>query len=328
MSATDNPKLAVLIDADNASASLVKELLAEVAKFGTATIKRAYGDWTSQHLVGWKEHLNRHAIQPIQQFAYTKGKNSTDASLIIDAMDLLYADNVDGFCLVSSDSDFTRLATRLRESRKVVYGLGERKTPEAFRAACDRFVFFEVLKRGPAVSDASRTDAPDAPDAKPIDDVPDLENALRQAFDAVSRDNGWATLSSVGSYMAKNNPSFDTRLYGHRKLSDMVRKQPFIEAETTQGASGPLLMVRLKPRFSPPISPPSRAPRGRSRPRADATATDEAREPAPTTGEASEPNNGGRDSGTDAVSDAVGGAVGGAASDPAAPVKRSRRKRN
>ncbi len=240
MSATDNPKLAVLIDADNASASLVKELLEEVAKFGTATIKRAYGDWTGQQLIGWKDQLNRYAIQPIQQFAYTRGKNSTDASLIIDAMDLLYADNVDGFCLVSSDSDFTRLATRLRESRKVVYGLGERKTPEAFRAACDRFVFFEVLKRGGGAVDAS------VPDADPIDDVPDLEHSLRQAFDAVSRDEGWATVSSVGSYMAKNNPSFDTRLYGFRKLSDMLRKQPFIEQREADTPNGPL-MVRLRP---------------------------------------------------------------------------------
>ena len=266
MSAVDNPKLAVLIDADNASATLVKELLEEVAKFGTATIKRAYGDWTGQQLVGWKDQLNRYAIQPIQQFAYTKGKNSTDASLIIDAMDLLYAGNVDGFCLVSSDSDFTRLATRLRESRKVVYGLGERKTPEAFRAACDRFVFFEVLKRGASGGGGDVS----TPALEPID-VPDLETALRQAFDAVSRDGGWATLSSVGSYVAKNNPSFDTRLYGFRKLSDMVRKQSFIEAETTEGASGPLLMVRLKPRIETGTRP-ARAPRGRSRAGAARTA--------------------------------------------------------
>jgi uncharacterized LabA/DUF88 family protein len=263
MSNADNPKLAVLIDADNASASLVKELLAEVAKFGTATVKRAYGDWTGPHLTGWKDQLNRYAIQPIQQFAYTRGKNSTDASLIIDAMDLLYADNVDGFCLVSSDSDFTRLATRLRESRKVVYGLGERKTPEAFRAACDRFVFFEVLKRG---SSTSETTAEPTHSSEQIDDVPDLETALRQAFDAVSRDEGWATLSSIGSYMAKNNPSFDTRLYGFRKLSDMVRKQPFVEAKDGgDGSSGPLLMVRLKQREA---APAKRAPRSRSRGRA------------------------------------------------------------
>ncbi len=258
MSFTDNPKLAVLIDADNASASLVKELLEEVAKFGTATIKRAYGDWTGQQLSGWKDQLNRYAIQPIQQFAYTKGKNSTDASLIIDAMDLLYADHVDGFCLVSSDSDFTRLATRLRESRKVVYGLGERKTPEAFRAACDRFVFFEVLKRG---GDATGTATP-----KPIADVPDLEHALRQAFDAVSRDEGWTTVSSVGSYMAKNNPSFDTRLYGFRKLSDMLRKQPYIEVKDPEGgATGQSLTLRLRP--AAPVPPPASTPSAK-RPRA------------------------------------------------------------
>ena len=260
MSTSDNLKLAVLIDADNASSSLVKELLEEVAKFGTATVKRAYGDWTGQQLTGWKDQLNRYAIQPIQQFAYTRGKNSTDASLIIDAMDLLYADNVDGFCLVSSDSDFTRLATRLRESRKVVYGLGERKTPEAFRAACDRFVFFEVLKRGSVSVESG------APESESITDVPDLETSLRQAFDAVSRDSGWATLSSVGSYMAKNNPSFDTRLYGYRKLSDMIRKQAFIEVEATEGANGPLLMVRLRPKAATAPPAPSRG-RGRRPPR-------------------------------------------------------------
>ena len=261
MSTTDNPKLAVLIDADNASASLVKELLEEVAKFGTATVKRAYGDWTGQQLTGWKDQLNRYAIQPIQQFAYTRGKNSTDASLIIDAMDLLYADNVDGFCLVSSDSDFTRLATRLRESRKVVYGLGERKTPEAFRAACDRFVFFEVLKRGASTVEtgSAQTDAAEA-----IDDVPDLELALRQAFDAVSRDEGWATLSSIGSYIAKNNPSFDTRLYGFRKLSDMIRKQPFVEVkEAADGASGQSLTVRLKQKEQVAQAPAKRSRRKR-----------------------------------------------------------------
>ena len=146
----DAVRLGVLIDADNASASVIDELLQEVAKFGTASIKRVYGDWTTQNLVGWKENLHRHAIQPIQQFAYTAKKNATDASLIIDAMDLLYADTVDGFCLVSSDSDFTRLATRLREAGKLVYELGEQKTPKAFQAACDRFNFFELLKGEPA----------------------------------------------------------------------------------------------------------------------------------------------------------------------------------
>ena len=218
MSATDTTRLAVLIDADNASASVVKELLEEVAKFGTATIKRAYGDWTTQNLVGWKEHLHRHAIQPMQQFAYTKGKNSTDSAFIIDAMDLLYAGNVDGFCLVSSDSDFTRLATRMREAGKVVYGLGERKTPEPFIAACDKFIFFEVLKRP---SEA-------APPLQ-VAGVPDIKELLTHAIKETSRDSGWASLSAVGSFINKNNTSFDPRNYGFTKLSELVRKQAYLE---------------------------------------------------------------------------------------------------
>lgn len=149
MANNDTARLAVLIDADNASASVVKELLEEVAKYGTATGKRAYGDWTTTNLVGWKAHLYRHAIQPRQQFAYTKGRNSTDSAFIIDAMDPLCADRLDGFCLVSSGSDFIRLATRMREAGKVVYGFGERNTPEPFIAACDKFIFLEVLKPPP-----------------------------------------------------------------------------------------------------------------------------------------------------------------------------------
>src|SRR4051812_41992800 len=140
-------RLAVLIDSDNTTARLTTELLAEIATYGTPTIKRAYGDWTTQQLAGWKEELLRHAIHPIQQFAYTRGKNATDSALIIDAMDLLYAGNVEGFVLVSSDSDFTRLATRLRESGMTVYGLGRRNTPEPFVAACDRFIYLDLLSR-------------------------------------------------------------------------------------------------------------------------------------------------------------------------------------
>lgn len=237
MSSAEGARLAVLIDADNASASVVKELLEEIAKFGTASVKRAYGDWTTPNLAGWKEHLHRHAIQPIQQFAYTKGKNSTDASLIIDAMDLLYADNVDGFCLVSSDSDFTRLATRLREAGKVVYGLGEQKTPEAFRAACNRFIFFEVLRPSSGTAQVQPK----------VDDVPNLRDTLAQAVTATSRDSGWASLSAVGSYIAKNDPSFDTRLYGSAKLSELVRKQPYVEVKETVDASGFIhLAIRLR----------------------------------------------------------------------------------
>lgn len=193
-------KLAVLIDADNASAAIVKELLEEIAKYGTATIKRAYGDWTTQNLVGWKDQLHRHAIQPMQQFAYTKGKNSTDSAFIIDAMDLLYAGRVDGFCIVSSDSDFTRLATRLREAGKIVYGLGERKTPDAFIAACDRFIFFEVLKKIGDTTVSAR-----------VANLPDLKKLLTHAINETSRDGGWAPLAAVGSFVSKNNASFDPR---------------------------------------------------------------------------------------------------------------------
>ncbi len=265
----NNPKLAVLIDADNASASLARELLEEVAKFGTATIKRAYGDWTTQQLAGWKDQLNRHAIQPMQQFAYTKGKNATDSSLIIDAMDLLYADHVDGFCLVSSDSDFTRLATRLRESRKIVYGFGQQKTPEAFRAACDQFVFFEVLKKPvakPAApvarkrrSTAAKRVAGDSepatvadleppPSAIPaLPDLPDLREALTRALESTARDNGWARLAVLGSQMARNNASFDSRLYGFPRLSELVRRQPYLETKEFDDGSGtPHLNVRLR----------------------------------------------------------------------------------
>lgn len=229
-------RLAMLVDADNASATVVKELLEEVAKYGTATVKRAYGDWTTPNLVGWKEHLHRHAIQPMQQFAYTKGKNSTDSAFIIDAMDLLYAGNVDGFCLVSSDSDFTRLATRLREAGKVVYGLGERKAPEAFIAACDKFIFFEVLKK--------RVDS-----AVPVQvaDIPDLKELLIPAIKETTRDAGWASLAAMGGYVAKNNTSFDARNYGFRRLSDLVRKQDYLEVKESPDATGFIhLFVKLK----------------------------------------------------------------------------------
>lgn len=237
--AQDALRLAVLIDADNASAAVTKELLEEVAKYGTLTVKRAYGDWTTQNLVGWKDHLHRHAIQPMQQFAYTKGKNSTDSAFIIDAMDLLYAGNVDGFCLVSSDSDFTRLATRLREAGKVVYGFGERKTPEPFIAACDKFIFTEVLKK-PAAGAA--TQAP-----VQVQDIPALQGLLTHAIRETLRDTGWASLAAVGGFIGKNNTSFDARNYGFSKLSDLVRKQPYLDFKEETDASGFVhLHVRMK----------------------------------------------------------------------------------
>jgi uncharacterized LabA/DUF88 family protein len=233
----DLQRLAVLIDADNASAAVVKELLEEVARYGTATIKRAYGDWTTPNLAGWKDQLHRHAIQPIQQFAYTKGKNSTDSAFIIDAMDLLYAGRVDGFCIVSSDSDFTRLATRLREAGKAVYGLGERKTPEPFIAACDKFIFFEVLGKSGEPAKAVN-----------VADLPDLKGLLIHAINETSRDGGWAPLSAVGSFIGKNNASFDPRNYGFAKLGELVRKQHYLECKDTPDASGVVHHLQVKVR--------------------------------------------------------------------------------
>jgi uncharacterized LabA/DUF88 family protein len=234
----DATRLAVLIDSDNTTASLTKELLDEIAKYGTPTVKRAYGDWTTQHLVGWKDELLRHAIQPIQQFAYTRGKNSTDSALIIDAMDLLYAGNIEGFVIVSSDSDFTRLATRLRESGMTVYGLGRRKTPEAFVAACDRFIYLDLLRPEP------ETPAPDADDEKPAPPPP-LKPILKAAISSTSRDDGWSYLSEVGSYLVKSHAAFDPRDYGHTKLGELVRAEPYVEVREVPGATGQLL-VRLR----------------------------------------------------------------------------------
>ncbi len=220
-------RLAVLVDADNARASSIKELLAEVARYGTATVKRAYGDWTTTDLKGWKAELHRYAIQPMQQFRYTTGKNATDSALIIDAMDLLHSKNVDGFCLVSSDSDFTRLATRIREAGLIVYGFGEEKTPEAFRAACNKFVFVEILTL-PSVSAETETPKPAVPAAK-------LEPLLTKAVEAAAREDGWATLGLVGSTLQKTDSSFDERNYGFNKLSELVRKQKYLEVKEQRG---------------------------------------------------------------------------------------------
>jgi len=237
MAIQDNKRLAVLIDADNAQAAVIQELLAEVSRYGTATVKRAYGDWTTTNLKSWKETLHKMAIQPIQQVSYTSGKNSTDSSLIIDAMDVLHAGSVDGFCLVSSDSDFTRLATRIREAGLVVYGFGERKTPEAFVAACDKFIFTEIL--GDEREEKKTETVPQLPDLKPM-----VLTALR----AVTREDGWAALGPVGSQMNKNQPSFDPRNYGFSKLGELMRKQPYLEVKEVamEGNAGVHLHVRLK----------------------------------------------------------------------------------
>jgi uncharacterized LabA/DUF88 family protein len=230
---TDATRLAVLIDSDNTTASLSTELLEEIAKYGTPTVKRAYGDWTTQQLVSWKEELLRHAIQPVQQFAYTRGKNSTDSALIIDAMDLLYAGNLEGFVIVSSDSDFTRLATRLRESGMTVYGLGRRNTPAPFVAACDRFIYLDLLTQEPQES---------APT------LPDLRQILSTAISGTAKDDGWSNLGEVGSYLSKSHAAFDPRDYGHTKLGELVRAEPYVEVKDVPGPTGlNQLWVRLKP---------------------------------------------------------------------------------
>jgi uncharacterized LabA/DUF88 family protein len=240
--APDATRLAVLIDSDNTTASLTTELLEEIATYGTPTVKRAYGDWTTPHLAGWKDELLRHAIQPIQQFSYTRGKNSTDSALIIDAMDLLYSGNLEGFVIVSSDSDFTRLATRLRESGMTVYGLGRRNTPEPFVAACDRFIYLDLLKKEPQAPE------PPASDAEKPAPLPKLKRILSNAVSSTSKDDGWSSLGEVGSYLFKSHPAFDPRDYGHAKLGELVRAEPYVEVKDVSGPTGPSdLWVRLKP---------------------------------------------------------------------------------
>lgn len=238
-------KLAVLIDADNAQPGIVDDLLAEIANFGVASVKRIYGDWTAPNLKGWKEVLLQHSIQPVQQFMYTKGKNATDSAMIIDAMDLLYTNKFDGFCLVSSDSDFTRLASRIRESGLFVYGFGEQKTPSAFVSACDKFIYTEVL--------GSKTDETEAVTRKSSSELKQdtkLVSLLRNAVEASSDDSGWAHLAPVGSTIAKQSPEFDPRNYGYRKLGELVSATGLFEMEERQTGTteSKILYVRDKRR--------------------------------------------------------------------------------
>jgi len=251
MASPDSDRLAVLIDADNAQPGVVGELLTEVASYGTATVKRAYGDWTTPQLGRWKDVLHVHAIQPVQQFSYTSGKNATDSALIIDAMDLLHGGRVDGFCLVSSDSDFTRLATRIREAGQVVYGFGERKTPKPFVAACDKFIYTEILKRPEGSSGAASptpagvTGAGQASEAL-AGSLKQLGPALQAAIAAVDQEDGWAPLGQVGTWLLKHDPSFDARNFGFKKLSDLVRAQNHLDLKTVPGSQGAHLYVRLR----------------------------------------------------------------------------------
>lgn len=210
-------RLAVLIDADNAQPAIIEGLVREIVKYGIPSVKRIYGDWTTPNLAGWKSVLLDHSIQPIQQFRYTVGKNATDSAMIIDAMDLLYTRRFDGFCLVSSDSDFTRLASRIREEGLLVYGFGEEKTPKAFVSACDKFIFTKVLLTEENPDTAIRKQ-----ETKKLKGDTKLVNHLRNALEAASDDSGWAHLGAVGHHIAKQVPEFDSRNYGYKKLVDLV----------------------------------------------------------------------------------------------------------
>ncbi len=233
-------RLAVLIDADNTSPRIAEALFAEVAKIGEASVRRIYGDFSGTRLKAWADILSRHAIIPHQQFAYTKGKNASDIALVIDAMDLLLSGRFDGFCLVSSDSDFTRLAARIREQGTDVFGFGEKKTPESFVQACRRFIYTENLL-APAASDAPADGTPAPPPAEPPDEALAILDRIIADLD---QDDGWVYLSNVGSRLANLAPDFDPRTYGHKRLGDLVKATDAFEIVTETGSG---TRIRRKP---------------------------------------------------------------------------------
>ncbi len=250
-------RLAVLIDADNAQATVIEGLLAEIARFGEAIVKRIYGDFTAPTSASWKKVLQKYSIKPVQQFAYTKGKNATDSTLIIDAMDLLYTRKFDGFCLITSDSDFTGLAVRIREEGLTVLGFGEQKTPEAFRNACQKFIFTEVLR--PALDDDSALNLSEQESEKDFagistdkrgDDQKNFPSQfLLSALEQSSDDEGWAELGKFGNYLSKLQPDFDSRLYGHKKLSQLVKAKQNLfvtEERSVSGGNQKVMYVRAK----------------------------------------------------------------------------------
>lgn len=245
-------RFAVLIDADNTSPRIAAGLFEEVAKFGEASVRRIYGDFSSQRLKSWAGILQKHAIDPYQQFAYTTGKNASDIALVIDAMDLLHSGRFDGFCLVSSDSDFTRLASRLREQGADVYGFGEQKTPESFRHACRRFIYTENLLPEAQVSTPEQGPSPQALQP-PSAAVPVLKTAIAQ----METEDGWAGLGAVGQRLATIVSDFDPRTYGYRKLSDLVRKTGAFEVDQQEGRA---MRIRVKP-AAPPRSGAKATPR-------------------------------------------------------------------
>jgi hypothetical protein len=222
----DDLKLAVLIDADNVPYSNIKGMMEEIAKYGTPTTKRIYADWTKPNSSGWKAVLLEHAITPIQQYSYTTGKNSSDSALIIDAMDLLYSDKLDGFCIVSSDSDFTRLAIRLRESGMKVIGIGEQKTPKSFISACDRFIFIEVLegaKKNKNISSTVEASDKNKEEKKFLKIDIETIDIIESSIEDLADDEGWAFLGDVGNLIVKKKPEFDPRNFGFSKLTPLMK---------------------------------------------------------------------------------------------------------
>ena len=246
MDNTKDLRLAVLIDADNVPSRLINGILEEIAKYGVPTFKRIYADWTKPHVSGWKSVLLDHAITPVQQYSYTVGKNSSDSALIIDAMDILYTGRVDGFCVVSSDSDFTRLATRLREAGMKVFGMGEQKTPPAFRAACDKFIYIEILdqtetgskqiklsdlrKKGKEISKPDKT----------------LVSLITTSINDLTDENGWAFLGDLGNMLLKKRPDFDPRNYGYAKLLPLIKSLNHFEIDERESGRKNIKLVYVR----------------------------------------------------------------------------------
>jgi len=243
-------RLAVLIDADNVPYSNVKGVMEEIAKYGTPTFKRIYGDWTKPTVTGWKNVLLENAITPIQQYSYTTGKNSSDSALIIDAMDILYSGKVDGFCIVSSDSDFTRLATRLREAGMKVFGIGQKKTPNPFIVACDKFIYMEIIP----VFEAEETNTVKTKAAKPtpktsVDKLnKETLKLIASTIDDLADENGWAFLGDVGNLLLKKQPNFDPRNYGFLKLTPLIKSIPQFEIDKKETDKAGIKLVYIRNR--------------------------------------------------------------------------------
>ncbi len=259
-------KLAVLIDADNVPYSMVTEMFEEISKNGTPTIKRIYADWTTPTVVGWKKVLLENAITPIQQYSYTSGKNSSDSALIIDAMDILYSGKVTGFCIVSSDSDFTRLATRLREAGMIVIGFGEKKTPKPFISACDKFIYLEILKISTQeVQGTPKTVAKPKAKAEPLSKV-DAETIklITESVNDLADESGWTFLGSLGNFISKKKPDFDPRNYGFPKLLPLIKNINKFEIDERETGNSRIRHIFLRIKQTPitrvvkPAAPPTR----------------------------------------------------------------------